>query len=207
MLIDRQEILGVIEFIAAVIPDTDETGKNCLFVRVEDDRFIFTGGSEFTAKKVVLLRANTTEEAAKELKKKALPKTFMIPKGTLQAFETMMKKHKAKAKKMAKNDQSYLYVDIDDKELESFGNVVTYPQPSYQFKNLEPLFEKKREPVGELPINRSDLDDIMRGFSKSKQITTTFSGDGGIIHFHQKSTGYEAILIPPFEDDEGGDEK
>lgn len=202
MILDRQEFLSAIGFIKHVIPENDDSGKNCLFVRVENDKFILTGGGEFAAKKVVLVRPISTEEAAKEQKKKALPKSFMIPQGTLLSFETLMQKHKKKAKKLAKNDESYLYIDVDDKELESFGVVLAYPQPSFLFKELESLFEKKKGQVSEIPVLSGEVEGIMKGFSKSKQVKITFSGDGQPIHFFQASTEYEAILIPPAPEEE-----
>ena len=202
MILDRLEFLNAIGFIKHVIPDSDDSGTNCLFIRVENDKFILTGGGSHASKKVTLVRPISTEEAAKPQKKNALPKTFMIPLGTLLSFETLMQKHKKKAKKMAKNDASYLYIDVDDKELQSFGVVMGYPQPPFSYKNLEPLFEKKKGEVSELPILSGELGDIMSGFAKSKQVQITFSGDGNPVHFFQAATEYEAILIPPPAEDE-----
>jgi len=205
MILDRIEFLSAINFIKHVIPDSDDSGKSCLFVRVEDDKLILIGGGEFAAKRVVMLRPITTEEAAKDQKKASLPANFMIPKASLLSFETLMQKHKKKAKKLAKNDESFLYIDVDDKELESFGVVLTYPQPSYLFKDMENLFQHKKGMITDVPVLSGDMESIMKGFSKSKNVKITFSGDGEPMHFYQESTQYEAILIPP-ADDESDDE-
>jgi len=205
MILDRIEFLSAINFIKHVIPDSDDSGKSCLFVRVEDDKLILIGGGEFAAKRVVMLRPITTEEAAKDQKKASLPANFMIPKASLLSFETLMQKHKKKAKKLAKNDESFLYIDVDDKELESFGVVLTYPQPSYLFKDMENLFQHKKGMITDVPVLSGDMEAIMKGFSKSKNVKITFSGDGEPMHFYQESTQYEAILIPP-ADDESDDE-
>ena len=201
MILDRIEFLSAINFIKHVIPDSDDSGKSCLFVRVEDDKLILIGGGEFAAKRVVMLRPITTEEAAKDQKKASLPANFMIPKASLLSFETLMQKHKKKAKKLAKNDESFLYIDVDDKELESFGVVLTYPQPSYLFKDMENLFQHKKGMITDVPVLSGDMEAIMKGFSKSKNVKITFSGDGEPMHFYQESTQYEAILIPPANDE------
>ena len=46
MNLDRLEVLGMIGFIKHVIPDSDETGKNCLFIRVDEGKIVCTGGGE-----------------------------------------------------------------------------------------------------------------------------------------------------------------
>ena len=200
MNLDRLEVLGMIGFIKHVIPDSDETGKNFLFIRVDEGKIVCTGGGEHSSKKVVLVRHQDMEETAKT--KKPGPKTFMIPKGTLESFETLLNKHKKKCKKLAKNDPSHLYIDITSEKLESHGVVLCYPQPEYKFKDLEGLFSKNKAPVSEIFILSGDVSAIMAGFKKSKQVKTTFSGDGEPIHFLQSSTGYEAILTPSPEETE-----
>lgn len=199
MNLDRLEVLGMIGFIKHVIPDSEDSGKNCLFVRVEQDRVICTGGGEHAAKKVVLVRYMDMEEAAKT--KTPPPKTFMIPKGTLESFETLMQRHKKKCKKLAKNDPSHLYIDITNEELESHGVVLRYPQPIYQFKDMEGLFQKKQAPITDLNLLPGDVSDVMSGFKKSAPVKITLSADGNPIHFYQPATEYEAILIPPPDED------
>ena len=198
MNLDRLEVLRMIGFIKHVIPDDEDTMRNCVFVRVDGDRVTFTGGADHSAKKVVLIRQIDMEEAAKT--KTPPAKTFMIPKGTLESFETLMNKHKKKCKKLAKNDPSHLYVDIQHDQLESHNVILLYPQPSHKFKELETLFQKKQSPVTDLFLLPGEMSDTIAGFTKGKQVKITFAADGGPIHFHQPSTDYEAILIPPPED-------
>lgn len=200
MNLDRLEVLGMIGFIKHVIPDGDESGNNCLFVMIDGDKVICTGGGVHAAKKVVLVRHMDMEEQAKT--KKLPPNTFMIPKGTLESFETLLNKHKKKCKKMTKNNPSQLYIDITSEELESHGVILRYPQPISKFKDLEGLFSKNKEPVTDINLMPGDVSSIMAGFKKSKPVKTTFSGDDGQIHFIQEATDYEAILIPPPEEDE-----
>lgn len=208
MNLDRLEVLNAINFIKAVIPESEDTGKNCLFVRCEEDRVILTGGSEYAAKKVVLVRHMDMEEAAKT--KKLPPKTFMIPKAAAESFLTLLNKHKKKCKKLAKTDPSHLYIDITHENLSSHNTILRYQQPVYQFKDMEQLFTKKQSPVTGMFSYSGDLESVSKGFDKSKQVVITFSGDGEPVHFHQPATGYEAIYIPPPEEEEppmsGGDD-
>lgn len=200
MNLDRLEVLGMIGFIKHVIPDNDDTGMNCLFVRVENDLVICTGGGQHAAKKVVLVRHLDMEEVPE--KRKTISKTFMIPKGTLVAYETLLNKHKKKCKKLAKGDPSHLFVNISREELESHGVSLTNPQPIFKFKELEGLFEKKQSPITDVNVLPADVENIMKGFKKAKQVKITLTADGNPIHFYQASTEYEAILIPPAQDDE-----
>lgn len=206
MILDRKEVADAISFIKHVIPESDETGKNCLFVRFEKDKAIFTGGGEFTAKRVILVRPISTEEAAKEQSRPVTGQSFMIPKGTLISFETLLSKHKSKCKKLAKNDQSYLYIDLDEVELESFGVSLHYKQPSFQFKDFEPLFQHKMESTSSVHVSYADIDDVMKGFQKSKQVKITMAGEKGPMLFYQESNGYEAILIPSDPEEQPEDE-
>lgn len=203
MILDRLETLSAITFVEAAIPKKVETGRNCLFVRVEHDKLIFTGGSEFVVKKAELNRPNTTEEAARPGKGKKLPKTFMVPRADLCAFKEMMKEHKADCVKLAKNDQSYLFVEIDDKELISHDGKIVYQQPIFAFKDLEPILQVKKGSVSEMIMMSGDLTAAMTGFRKSQPVMITFTGDGKPIHFEQGD--YEAIVIPPVEKKEESD--
>ena len=203
MILDRLETLAAINFIEPAIPKGSETGKNCLFVRVDDDKLIFTGGGQFVTKKAVMIRPNAIEESARPGKNKA-PKTFMIPRADLFAFKEMMKEHKADCKKLAKNDPSYLFVEMDDTELISHDGKIVYEQPKFEFKDLESVFQITTFPVDEIPVISADILAAVTGFRKSKNIDITFSGIMNPIHLKQDD--YEAVVIPPIEkDDEGQD--
>jgi hypothetical protein len=204
MLVDRLELLNAIAFIYPVIAENDNTGKNCLFVRVDKDEITLTGGGMFTSKKVVITRPGVTDELADEIDNPIDEKTFMIPKGTLHGFAELMKSHKKKAKKLARSDESYLYVEIDEKQLKSFEVFLTFPQPEFDFQNLESLFEIEESEVSRMPVYSADISAIMSGFARSEHVHIVFSGDNGRIHFSQEKTGYEAILIPPIPS-EGSD--
>jgi hypothetical protein len=210
MIIDRLEFYNAVKFIEHVIPDDEESGNNCLFVKIEFDKLILTGGGEYAAKRVPLVRPITVEEAAKESKDKSTSGTFMIPKGTLLAFESLLKSHKKKCKKLAKNDPSYLNIEISQKTLESNGVELTYDQPVFLFKDLNPLFEFKKDAVSETIISSPEMESVMKGFRKSKPVIVKMCGEDNPIYFMQEASGYEAILIPspPEEpDDPGKDEE
>lgn len=196
MEFDRLEVYAAIDFIQAVIPKDTKTGKNCLFVRVEGDNIILTGGGEYASKKVRLVAQNTTTGKGK------IPERFMIPKADLLAFREVMKEHKADNKRFQKDDPNKNLVEITGTELVSHDSVHKFQQPSFQFKDLEPLFEVKRAPVTEIPFKRKEVIAIFHGFKDSKNVKTTFCGDTGPIHFQEGD--FEAILIPPVEKEEEG---
>lgn len=206
MILDRLEALAAISFIEPAIPKGSETGKNCLFVRVDEDKLILTGGGQFVTKKVILIRPNTVEESARAGNGKKLPKTFMIPRADLFAFKEMMKEHKADCKKLAKNDPSYLFVEMDDTELISHDGKIVYEQPKYEFKELESVFQIIKDSVSEIPVISADVIAAVTGFKKSKPVEITFTGHRNPIHFQQGD--YEALVIPPVEKEEpeGGEQ-
>jgi len=204
MIFDRLETLSAISFIEPAIPKKAETGRNCLFIRVDDDKIVLTGGSQFVVKKAILIRPTTTVEQA-DTKKKVLPKTFMIPRADLLAFKEMMSQHKADCKKMAKNDPSYLFVEMDDEELISYDGKIVYQQPKFEYKDLESVFQITKGAVSEIPVMSSDISDAVSGFQKSKKIDITLTGPAGLIHFEQGD--YESILIPPVEKPDEDDEQ
>jgi hypothetical protein len=197
MILDRLLVADMIKFIEPVIPSQTGTGKNCLFIRVEDGNLICCGGNEFANKKVVLIGENAIEQSGNAKKKGALPSQFMIPRPELLAFKAMMDEHKAYCKKMAKNDPSYLHVEITDNELISHDGCIPYAQPKHEFKNLEVFFQIKREVITQLNAMAGDFSACLTGFKKSKEIEITFSGPQQPVHFLQGD--YEAVMLPPTE--------
>lgn len=124
MELDRQDVLSAILFISPAIPKKVETGRNCLFVKVDKGSVTLIGGNEFVVKQVVLNRPITTTETAES--KEEFPKTFMIPHAELMAFKELMKEHKTDCIKLSKNDPSYLFVGVGEKELTSYNGKVDY---------------------------------------------------------------------------------
>lgn len=212
MILDRLETLSALEFIIPAIPNKAETGKNCLFIRVDEGKLILTGGGEFVIKKDILIRPNTTTEAAgQEGNKTALPETFMIPRADIMAFREMMKEHKSDCKKLAKNDPSYLFIEINkigdngEMELISHEGKITCQQPRYEFKDLETNFYIAKEPITEIPMITADITAAMTGFQKSKPVEITFTGYKKPVHFQQGDR--EAIVLPPIEKNNDGDDE
>lgn len=212
MILDRQEFASMAAFMLPVIPSEEKTGKNCLFVKIEDGKYIFTAGGEHCVKRVVLIAQSTTIEAAGgRNKNKKLPDTFMIPRGALKAFQQVLEDHKSICKKLGKNDESYLYIEIDDEEMESIGEYVHFKQPKFQYKDFQPFFEQEAKFTNESILMSGEIQNIMNGFSKSNQVTATYcqmentEAKADLIHFRQKSTEYEAVFICPPEDLENED--
>ena len=205
MILDRLEVLQMISFIEQAIPTNEESGKNCLFIQVDGDKLICIGGGEFVIKKDTLVSPNTTEGAAVKNK---LPKRFMIPLAELLGFKAIIKAHKVDCKKLGKEDENRLFVEIDDKKMVSHDGIIDFKQPKYQFKELGLLFDVTKSAVGEMPVMPADLLTIMSGFQKSKPVEVSFTGHKQPVHFEQGDL--EAILIPPVEkpeDDENGEQK
>jgi hypothetical protein len=148
-------------------------------------------------KKVVLVGLNAIEQSGNAKKKGKLPDTFMIPRPELAAFKELMDEHKAYCKKMAKNDPSYMHVEITDSELISNSSPIPYNQPVHDFKNLEVLFEIKQEAIPYLSAIPQDFSACLTGFKKSKDVEITFSGPQSPVHFIQGD--YEAVMLPPAE--------
>lgn len=197
MIFERLEVDSMLKFIEPVIPSQTDSGKNCLFIRVEDGKFICTAGNEFVTKKVVLMSINAIEHSGKAKKKGGLPKTFMIPRPELLAFKTIMDEHKAYCKKMAKNDPSYMHVEITDNELISHDGCIPYTQPIHEYKDLEGLFQIKKDSISEINVMSAELATALKGFKKSQNIEITYSGYQKPVHFLQGD--YESIMLPPIE--------
>lgn len=200
MTLDRFVILSAIDFIAPAIPKGSETGKNCLFIRVDGDKMILTGGGLFVTKKVVIQAENTIQAFKDSGNKNAGSKTFMVPRADVFAFKKMMEEHKADCKKLAKNDPSYLHIEVGDLELLSHDAKIVYDQPKYEFKDLESVFQIVKGSVSEIPLISSDVISAMTGFKKSDPVEVTFTGPKSLIHFQQGD--YEATVLPPVEKEE-----
>lgn len=195
MQIDRLEMLSAISFIKPAIPKKVETGRNCLFVRVDEGTITLIGGNQFVVKQVVLIRPiTTTEDSQKEV---VYPKTFMIPRADIMAFKEMMEEHKAECKLLSKNDPSYLFVEIGEGKLTSLDADIVYQQPKFEFKDLGPVFEITKDLVSDIPMMPGDISSAVFGFKKSEKIDVTFTGYQSPILFEQED--YKAILLPPVE--------
>ncbi len=205
MIFERLEVDSMLKFIEPVIPSQTDSGKNCLFIRVEDGKFICTAGNEFVTKKVILVSINAIEQSGKAKKKGGLPKTFMISRPELLAFKAMMDEHKAYCKKMAKNDPSYMHVEITDNELISHDGCVPYTQPVHEYKDLEGLFHIKKGPRSDMNVRSEDYSSALKGFNKSENIEIKFSDDQKRIHFQQDD--YESLMLLPVEKEDDDNEQ
>lgn len=204
MILDRLEVLQMISFIEAAIPTDEKTGKNCLFIQVDGDKLICIGGGEFVVKKDTLVSPNTTEGAAS---KDQLPERFMIPLAELLGFKAIIKAHKVDCKKLGKDDENRLFVEIDDKKMVSHDGIIDFKQPKYQFKELGTMFDVVKSAVGEMPVMPADMKTLMKGFADSKKVEVSFTGHKQPVHFEQGNL--EAILVPPVEkpENENGEQK
>lgn len=203
--LNRQEFGQMLTFMLAVIPTEDKTGKNCLFVKVENGVYHFTAGGEHCMKRVSLSSQTTID-------KKGTPKIFMIPRGALKAFSEIMKDHKSKCKKLGKQHESRLFIMISGDKLESIDEHVYFKQPEMQYKNLQPFFEQKQSQTGVVDylMKSGEIEGIMTGFSKTKLLSATHcmmemnGKDINSIHYKQARDDieYEAVFICPSEEPE-----
>jgi len=157
-------------------------------------------------KRVILLgQTEMTELAGCRKKKRKLPDSFMIPRGQLKAFAETLKDHKSICKKLAKDDETHLFIEIDAEEMESIGEYVHFKQPDFQFKEINHFFEQNQRAVAESLIMSGDIENIMTGFSKSNPVEASYrtinidKESVSLIHFKQESTEYEAVFICPSE--------
>ena len=197
MILDRLETLSAISFLEPAIPKKADSGRNCIFIRVDEDKLILTAGNEYVVKKAILIAQNTTEGAGGKAQGRKLPDRFMIPRPELLAFKKLMEEDKAECKKLAKNDPSHLFVEIDDKELISFKGKIDYEQPTFLFKELEPVFSITKSSVDEMPLMSGDARAALKGFLDSQPVEVSFTGYKNPVHFEQGD--FEALLIPPVE--------
>ena len=206
MQFDRLEMLGAIAFLKPAIPNKSETGKNCVFIRVDDGKFIMTAGSEYLIKKAVLVQAVANEDFTKT--KGKLPDKFMIPRADLLGFEEVLKEHKEICKKLSKSDPNTNLIEILDDRLISHDSEMGFNQPRHEFKDLETIFQINKSLVDEIPIISRDISDAMTGFSKSKKIEMTFTGydEKSPIMFSQGDGSYQAIVMPYKEKEEEGEQ-
>ncbi len=207
MILPRKEFASMITFMLPVIPTEAKTGRNCLFVKIDEGKCIFTAGSEHVMKRVIMLgQTEMTELAGCRKKKRKTPDSFMIQRGAVKAFAETLKDHKAICKKLAKNDETHLFIEVDDEEMESIGEYVHFKQPGFQFKEYSSFFEQNQESVSESLIMSGDIENVMTGFSKSNPVEASYrtmnidKKTAKLIHFKQESTEYEAVFICPSEE-------
>jgi hypothetical protein len=201
--LNRQEFSQMLSFMLAVIPTEDKTGKNCLFVKIENGVYWFTAGGDQCMKRVPLPSQTTIDKEGEST-------SFMIPLGALKAFSEIMKDHKSKCKKLEKGHENRLFIFISEDKLESFKEYVYFEQPDIQYKNLNPFFEQKQVSIGvcDFVLMSGETTAIMTGFSKTKEIESTHctmnldEKEVHLIHFKQNrgdDIEYEAVMLPPAE--------
>lgn len=194
MFFNRMDVLAAINFIETSISKDEEGGKNCLFVRVSGDKLILTGGNEYVVKKAILISENTIDSGTIIGR---MPETFMIPRPDLIAFRQMMKEHKAVCKKLSKSDPSYLFVEINSTQMKSHDGEILYQQPSYQFKDLEALFQISKRSVSEFTVVSADIVSGLSGFNKSSHVSMFYSANPELFLFEQEYLA--SIVIAPVE--------
>ena len=114
--LDRQKFEQMLIFFLAVIPAEDKTGKNCLFVKIENGIYHFTAGGEHCIKRISLSSQTTID-------KEGAPALYMIPRGALKAFLEIIKDHKSKCKKLEKGHENRLFILISGNKLESINDL------------------------------------------------------------------------------------
>lgn len=192
MSFDRLETLAVIDFIKGVIPNKSETGKNCLFVRVDEGKLILTGGGEYVTKRAPLIQSVANEDFTRKIGR--IPDQFMIPLSELLAFREMLMGHKEVCKKLQKTDPNAHLIEITGDKMISHDGEISFKQPGHAFKDLETQFQIIKKSISETKIISADMSDAMTGFKKSKPVEVTFTGPENPIYFQQGD--FEAIMLP-----------
>ncbi|MCK5601532.1 hypothetical protein KAR91_06685 [Candidatus Pacearchaeota archaeon] len=192
------------------IPTEEKTGMNCLFVRIDGDKFIFMASGPYVIKKDVIVGQLAKKDPSE--KREEIPETFMIPVGDVKAFLEVIKSHKSICKKLQEEDEDRNFVGINNKQLSSFGSHYDFEQPKFQFKELGHFFEHNQEATTNSFVKSGEIKSLMAGFSDSKEIETFYCAAGSgedeekFIHYKQKATGLEAVFICPSEEiEEEGD--
>lgn len=205
MKLNRKEVIEAIGFLKPAITTTErvELG-NHMQVQFDDGKAIFSALDIYIGKRVTLVEAVLPEKIeTKVLLSGAdgmehditkLLDTFLIPKATVEAFETLCKKHKAKLKKAAERDPEMGIIEITANELISYTDTIEYKQPiGLGFIKLDDFLTDSKQAKAEFYANSGMLADVLKGFNKGKPVEFDLLGDNGPIYLHQNDQKYEAF--------------
>ena len=160
MQLDRSKLIKAIKFLKPAISKADEAEQKIsdkikaltyIHVRIDEGKCIMTAADGHMGKRVILERS---PQLLLEPTEQDPDQEFLIPRATIEAFETLCQKHKARFEKLAKIDHSLKFVDIFSDSLESHKNVITYEQPvGIRFPDIDGFFFANKSSVMNIRIN------------------------------------------------------
>jgi hypothetical protein len=202
MQLDRSVLLKAIKFLKPAISKADEEEQKHsdkikalthVHVRIDAGKCIMTAGDGTCGKRVHLKRPSQLVLVGKE--EKTPDQEYLIPRATIEAFETLCQKHKAKFEKSAKIDHSLKLIDIFDTSLESHKNVIRYEQPiGLEYPDLDQFFFANKEPVTDIKFSSGVVIDCLKEFGCHVEIS--FAGQREAVYICNDGAEYEAFFMP-----------
>lgn len=202
MQLDRSELLKAIKFLKPAISKADQSEQNVsdqikalthVRVKIEDDVCTMTASDGYCGKRVILNKPPQLLLEGEPEKPENIQ--CLIPRATLEAFETLCQKHKSKFEKLSKIDHSLKMVDIYPDALESHKDRLEYSQPvGIHFPDLDQLFFASGAPVQDIKVNPLIVIDALKEFHGSVEIT--FSGANRPVHIKTEDLTFQAFFLP-----------
>ena len=200
MLLDRSEMIKAIKFLKPAILKADESEQNTsdkikalthVHVKIEGDFCTMTAGDGYCGKRVIL---NHPSQLMLDEEKENEDGQFLIPRATLEAFETLCSKHKAKLEKSSRIDHSLKFIDIFPDALESHKDRIEYNQPvGVVYPEIDRFFHTGADPVEHLDANACVAIDALKEFTGNIQIT--FSGEDGPVYIQTEDMMFQAFFM------------
>jgi len=201
MLLDRSEMIKAIKFLKPAILKADESEQDTsekiralthVHVKIEGDVCTMTAGDGHCGKRVIL---NHLAQLMLETEEKEIHDgNFLIPRATLEAFETLCSKHKAKLEKSSRIDHSLKFIDIFPDALESHKDRIEYNQPvGVVYPEIDRFFHTGADPVEHLNVNAGVVIDALKEFTCNIQIT--FSGEDGPVYIQTEDMTFQAFFM------------
>ena len=209
MQLNRSELIKAIKFLKPAISKADELEQQVsdkikalthVHVKIDGDVCQLTAADGHCGKRVLLNRPTQLELEGDgpEIE----DGEFLIPRATLEAYETLLIKHKSRFEKSARIDHSLKLIDIFSDSLESHKDKIEYLQPvGVHFPEIDQLFFANAEPVQNIKINYMTAIDALKEFNDHVEVT--FSGENGAIYIATEDKTYQAFFLPVQRGGEG----
>ncbi len=192
MKIDREQLLKAIKFLKpAIYQGENDDPMNFVHVSIDGDNCQLTACNGKIGKRVILTRSLQQDIEDDQEDNDALE--YLIDKATLESFETLCQKHKAKIKPAAK-DQTLKLIRISSHTLTSFSDRIIYRQPACTFPDIDKYFQSGVSSVDYLHINSTYLIDALKEFNDV--IEVKMSGTDGPIYMKSDDLTYQAFFLP-----------
>lgn len=190
MRLNRTELLNAIKFLKPAILTGSTGSMSCLHVKIDEGKAILTAGNGFVGKRVLLLEPAQLDLIEEPEEPKHYE--FMIPRSTLEGFETICQKHKARFKDSP--DQTLQIVDITPHFLESHKDKLEYFQPVESFPDLNGYFIGSGPiPATELLLQSEYAIDALKEFKGRVRMMLT--GNSGHVQLSNFDESYQAFFM------------